>query len=265
MRTPRFPVTTMKATTTAPTTAPIRRVSTRKTRSSCWRSRPVKVSNENLTVRRPPDSILRGVGRAAPAGALVESKLMRKIALLVALVAAAGAGLGARQPVRARHGMVAAREAHATDIGVAVLEAGGNAIDAAVAVGFALAVTHPSAGNLGGGGFLLARFADGRTTFLDFRERAPASASRNMYLDAAGKATQDSLVGYRASGVPGMVKGLEFAHRKYGRKAWAELVARAVALAAKGFPVSFRLANSLEANERLPQFEESKRIFLKGG
>ena len=161
--------------------------------------------------------------------------------------------------------MVVAVEPHATDIGVEVLKAGGNAIDAAVAVGFALAVTHPSAGNLGGGGFLLARFADGRTTFLDFRERAPASASRDMYLDAAGKPTEDSLVGYRASGIPGTVKGLEFAHRKYGRKAWADLVAPATALASKGFPVSFGLASSLKASERLPQFEESKRIFLKGG
>jgi gamma-glutamyltranspeptidase/glutathione hydrolase len=161
--------------------------------------------------------------------------------------------------------MVVTVEPHATDIGVKVLKGGGNAIDAAVAVGFALAVTHPSAGNLGGGGFLLARFADGRTTFLDFRERAPASASRDMYLDSSGKATKDSLIGYRASGVPGTVKGLEFAHRKYGRKAWASLVAPATALAAKGFPVSFGLASSLQGSERLAQFEESKRIFLKGG
>src|SRR5216683_5021045 len=130
---------------------------------------------------------------------LVESELMRKVVLLA--VVAASAGICARQPVRARHGMVATREAHATDIGVAVLESGGNAIDAAVAVGFALAVTHPAAGNLGGGGFLLARFADGRTTFVDFRERAPAAASRDMYLDSSGKPTTDSVVGYRASGV----------------------------------------------------------------
>src|SRR5947207_7526242 len=136
---------------------------------------------------------------------------MRKIAPLVALVATAGAGLCARQPVRARHGMVASREAHATDIGVAVLEAGGNTIDAAVAVGFALAVTHPSAGNLGGGGFLLARFADGRTAFIDFRERAPAAATRDMYLDGKGGVTEDSVVGYRASAVAGTVKGLEYA------------------------------------------------------
>src|SRR5438105_14147443 len=98
--------------------------------------------------------------------------------------------LSARQPVRAKRAMVVTVEPHATDIGVDVLKSGGNAIDAAVAVGFALAVTHPSAGNLGGGGFLLARFADGRTTFLDFRERAPGAASRDMYLDSAGNPTQ---------------------------------------------------------------------------
>lgn len=190
------------------------------------------------------------------------------MALLVALVAAAGAGLCARQPVRAQHAMVATREAHATDIGVAVLEAGGNAIDAAVAVGFALAVTHPSAGNLGGGGFLLARFADGRTAFIDFRERAPERASRNMYIGPDGKATADSLVGYRASGVPGTVRGFEFAHHKYGRKAWRELVEPAVELAAHGFPVSYGLAGSLRSihtSERLSRFAESRRIFLKDG
>src|SRR5712692_4513952 len=119
----------------------------------------------------------------------VEFKLRRKVVLLAAVLSAASSGIAvsARQPVRARHTMVATREHHATDAGLAVLESGGNAIDAAVAIGFALAVTHPSAGNIGGGGFLLARFADGRTTFIDFRERAPQSASRDMYLDAAGK------------------------------------------------------------------------------
>src|ERR1700685_4063367 len=117
----------------------------------------------------------------------------------------------AAQPVHARHAMVVARETHATDAGVAVLETGGNAVDAAIAVGFALAVTHPSAGNLGGGGFMLVRFADGRSTFIDFRERAPEKASRNMYLDASGKATNDSVAGYRAAGVPGSVRGFEYA------------------------------------------------------
>src|SRR5436853_4911525 len=100
-----------------------------------------------------------------------------------------GAALGAHEPVRARHAMVVADEPLAVDAGVAVLKNGGNAVDAAVAVGFALAVTHPYAGNLGGGGLMLVRFADGRSTFIDFRERAPGKASRDMYLDAKGNPT----------------------------------------------------------------------------
>ena len=164
--------------------------------------------------------------------------------------------------------MVATREAHATDIGLSVLESGGNAIDAAVAVGFALAVTHPAAGNIGGGGFLLARFTDGRTTFIDFRERAPERASRDMYIGPDGKAGADSVTGYRAAGVPGTVRGLELAHQKYGHKLWASLVDPAVRLAADGFPVSYELAHSLRSRyttERLSKFAESKRIFLRDG
>src|SRR6266403_2893103 len=103
-----------------------------------------------------------------------------------------------REPVRARHGIVASTNEVASNVGVDIMKRGGNAVDAAIAVGFALAVTHPAAGNLGGGGFLLARFADGRTAFIDFRERAPEKASRNMYIGPDGKATADSLVGYRA-------------------------------------------------------------------
>jgi gamma-glutamyltranspeptidase/glutathione hydrolase len=171
----------------------------------------------------------------------------------------------AREPVRARHAMVVSEEPIAADTGAAVLKAGGNAVDAAVAVGFALAATYPNAGNLGGGGFLLARFADGRTTFIDFRERAPQSASRNMYLDESGAVTRDSLVGWRASGVPGTVRGLELAHKKYGRKPWAELVAPAIALARDGFVVPYGLANSLRSSSSLEQFPESKRIFLNEG
>lgn len=174
--------------------------------------------------------------------------------------------LAARLPVRAREAMVVSREAHATDAGLAVLKSGGNAVDAAVAVGFALAVTHPSAGNLGGGGFLLARFADGRATFLDFRERAPRAATRGMYLDSAGRPTRDSRAGYRAAGVPGTVRGLELAHRKYGRKAWSGLLAPAVALARDGFPVTFALARSLRGHCAVfDEFPDSKRIFLKDG
>ena len=171
--------------------------------------------------------------------------------------------LFARQPVRSRNAMVVAQEPLATDVGVAVLKAGGNAVDAAVAIGFALAVTHPYAGNIGGGGFMLVRLADGRTAFIDFRERAPMKASRNMYLDADGKLTKDSLVGWRASGVPGSVRGFELAHKKYGHKAWADLVQPAVALASQGFPVSYSMSESLDHETKLlSQFPDSKRIFL---
>jgi gamma-glutamyltranspeptidase / glutathione hydrolase len=170
----------------------------------------------------------------------------------------------AREPQHARHAMVVAQEPLAADAGLRVLQSGGNAIDAAVAVGFALAVTYPYAGNIGGGGFLLARFADGRSTFIDFREKAPLAATRNMYLDAKGNVSADSLVGWRASGVPGTVRGLELAHRKYGRKPWAELVDPALKLAAEGYPVSYTFDASLHgesATKLLSQFAESKRIF----
>jgi gamma-glutamyltranspeptidase/glutathione hydrolase len=195
---------------------------------------------------------------------------MRRTLALLLLAAAIPAW--SAQPVRARRGMVVTRERHATEAGLKILEAGGNAVDAAVAVGFALAVTHPSAGNIGGGGFMLIRLADGRSTFIDFRERAPGAASRNMYLDANGKATQDSVVGYRASGVPGTVRGLEYASQKYGKTAWAKLVAPAVELASKGFPLSYAQAQGLRgaAGGRggasgLSRFPESNRIFLRGG
>ncbi len=184
-------------------------------------------------------------------------------ALALALLATSVWGA---QPVRAKRGMVVTRERHATDVGVKILDSGGNAVDAAVAVGFALAATHPSAGNIGGGGFMLIRLADGRSTFIDFRERAPGAASRDMYLDANGKVTEDSLVGYRAAGVPGTVRGLEYASQKYGKKAWADLVRPAADLAAKGFVLSYGQANGLRnAAKTLSRFPESNRIFLRNG
>lgn len=181
------------------------------------------------------------------------------------LLVAAAVPAWAAQPVRARRGMVVTRERHATEAGVKVLQAGGNAVDAAVAVGFALAVTHPSAGNLGGGGFMLIRLADGRTSFIDFRERAPGAASRNMYIGPDGKATQDSVVGYRASGVPGTVRGLEYASKKYGKLPWSDLVRPAVELASKGFPLSYLQAQSLRNTRGLAQFPESRRVFQRNG
>src|SRR3954467_13766179 len=181
------------------------------------------------------------------------------VALLISPLSAA------RQPVRARHGMVVAMESIAADVGVSVLQKGGNAIDAAVAVGFAMAVTHPFAGNIGGGGYMLIRLADGRATFIDFRERAPEKSSRNMYLDAKGELTRDSIEGWRSSGVPGTVRGFELALSKYGKRKWAENIAPAVELASKGFPVSYALAESLKASRSLATSPESKRVFQKNG
>jgi gamma-glutamyltranspeptidase / glutathione hydrolase len=200
-----------------------------------------------------------------PKRSKIKNMRLRHPLLFVMVFLTVAATLVAANPVRARNAMVVAQEPLAADVGVEVLKAGGNAIDAAVAVGFALAVTHPSAGNIGGGGFLLARFADGSVTFVDFREQAPARASRNMYLDDEGNLTTDSRSGWLAAGVPGTVKGLEYAHHKYGKKPWAELITPAVELARDGFPVSWALARSLKNSERLAQFDESRRVFLRGG
>lgn len=183
---------------------------------------------------------------------------------VVSLLCLAALSFG-REPVRARQAMVVAAEPIATDVGVAVLKSGGNAIDAAVAVAFALAVTYPYAGNIGGGGFLLYRDKTGKSTFIDFRERAPLSATRDMYLDAKGQPTRDSLIGWRSSGIPGTVAGLELAHKKYGRKPWKDLVAPAVALADKGFPLSYLNARMFRETRGLAADPESKRIFQRNG
>jgi gamma-glutamyltranspeptidase/glutathione hydrolase len=187
---------------------------------------------------------------------------MRRFVLLLAITSFASA----REPVHARHAMVVTVETHATDAGEAVLESGGNAVDAAVAVAFALAVTHPSAGNIGGGGFLLIRLANGQRDFVDFRERAPAAASHDMYLGPDGKPTSDSVEGYRASGIPGTVAGMEYAHLKFGKRPWKELLKPAIDLSRNGFPISWDLSKSLESSsEKLSRFPDSKRIFLNDG
>ncbi len=172
----------------------------------------------------------------------------------------------ANPPVQAKHGMVVAQEATAADVGLAVLKSGGNAVDAAVAVGFALAVTHPVAGNIGGGGFMLVRLADGKTAFLDFRECAPKKATRDMYIGPDGNPTRESIVGWRSSGVPGSVAGFETAHKKFGSKPWADLLAPAIKLARDGFTVSEPFAASLGgAHTPLQADPESKRVFLRDG
>jgi gamma-glutamyltranspeptidase / glutathione hydrolase len=193
---------------------------------------------------------------------------MQRLAALGVLVASGNllcTKVEAHQPVRARHALVVAQEPLAAEVGRKVLQNGGNAVDAAVAVGFALAVTHPFAGNLGGGGFMLIRFADGRSTFIDFRERAPEKSTRDMYLDSAGQPTQDSVAGWRSPGVPGTVRGLELAAHKYGKQPWTALLAPAIELASKGFPVSYALAESLKSARNLSADPESKAIFLKNG
>ena len=190
---------------------------------------------------------------------------MRRIFVLFLLVVFIAKAHAARQPVHARHAMVVAQESIAADVGVSVLQKGGNAVDAAVAVGFALAVTHPFAGNLGGGGYMLVRLSDGRATFIDFRERAPERASHDMYLDAQGKPTRDSIEGWRSSGVPGTVRGFELALSKYGKRSWNDDLAPAVELATKGFPVSYALSQSLRISRSLGTSPDSKRIFQKSG
>ena len=169
------------------------------------------------------------------------------------------------QPTHARHGMVVSVHHLASDAGVEVMKAGGNAVDGAVATAFALAVTHPSAGNLGGGGFLLLRTKAGKTAFLDFRERAPLAATEKMYLDAEGKPVENaSLVGYRAIATPGSVAGLALAERKYGRLGLKRVMEPAIRLAEEGFVLTAEEASELHDAD-LAKFPASKRIFQRNG
>ncbi len=163
--------------------------------------------------------------------------------------------------------MVVSADALASEAGLEILRAGGNAVDAAVAVGFALAVTEPKAGNIGGGGFMLIRMASGTATVVDYREEAPAAASHNMYLDAQGEVMHGaSREGALAAAVPGTVAGLALAEEKYGKLGLARVLRPALRLAEEGFPVSYALAKSLRAEqEKLSKFAESERIFLRGG
>jgi len=172
-----------------------------------------------------------------------------------------------REPVRAVHGMVATDESLASQVGVEILKRGGNAVDAAVATAFALAVVEPAAGNIGGGGFMLVRLADGKTTFFDYRETAPSKATREMYIKPDGKLDeQASVIGYRSVAVPGTVAGLALALRTHGTMKLADLLQPAIRLAEEGFPVSEKLAREFaEERDGLKQFAMSNRIFLNGG
>lgn len=168
-------------------------------------------------------------------------------------------------PVHAQHAMVVTVHQLASEVGVEILQAGGNAVDAAVATGFALAVVHSPAGNIGGGGFMLVHMADGKTHFLDYREKAPAAATRDMYLDASGQVIPGaSEVGYKSIAVPGSVAGLTYAEQKYGKLTLKQVMAPAIKLAREGFPLTWEEADWMH-DQYLARFPESHRVFQRNG
>ena len=188
---------------------------------------------------------------------------------LIAIFALAAASqLAASSAVRPVHGtkaMVATVHPEASKVGVAILQQGGNAIDAAVAVGFALAVVYPEAGNIGGGGFMLFRRADGEVHFVDYREKAPAKATANMYLDSQGNVIPDlSTIGYKAIGVPGSVAGLVYAQKHWGKLTLKQVMEPAIHLARDGFVLDYDEANAFR-DSQLAEFPESHRIFQRDG
>jgi|HubBroStandDraft_6_1064221.scaffolds.fasta_scaffold00019_76 gamma-glutamyltranspeptidase/glutathione hydrolase len=197
----------------------------------------------------------------------MESRHKSLILLLMAAVAlfVPASASGSTEPVHAAHGIVVSVHELASRAGVEMMQAGGNAVDAAVATGFALAVVHPPAGNLGGGGFMLVRMADGKVHFLDYREKAPAAATPGMYLDAQGNVIEGaSEIGYKAIGVPGSVAGMVYAEQKYGRLTLKQVMAPAIRLAREGYALSWGEAQDLH-DKYLSQFPESRRIFQRGG
>lgn len=191
--------------------------------------------------------------------------------LFLNFVAVRSIAASSPEPVRGKHAMVTSQHPLASQIGVDVMKRGGNAVDAAIAVGLALAVVYPEAGNIGGGGFMLIRKANGDSTVIDYREMAPAAATRNIFLDKEGKLIKgegSSTIGYRASGVPGTLAGFDMAFRKYGsgKVTWRDLVEPARRIAQNGYALSYRLAKLLKDHEKdLSKFPESDRVFLNNG
>jgi gamma-glutamyltranspeptidase/glutathione hydrolase len=187
------------------------------------------------------------------------------IRLLLTILALASSAFTATRPVHAQHAMVVSVQEPASQAGVEILQAGGNAVDAAVATGFALAVVHSPAGNIGGGGFMLIRMADGKAHFLDYREKAPASATRDMYLDPQGNVIEGaSEYGYKAIGVPGSVAGMVTAEKKFGKLTLKQVMAPAIKLARDGFALTWDEAHDLH-DSYLAKFPESRRVFQRNG
>ena len=181
------------------------------------------------------------------------------------MVGAAPFAAASNYPVRAQHAMVVSVHELASQVGAEIMQAGGNAVDAAVATGFALAVVHPPAGNIGGGGFMLIRMADGKTHFLDYREKAPAAATRDMFLDAQGNVIEGATeIGYKSIGVPGSVAGLVYAEQKYGKLTLKQVMAPAIRLAREGYALSWGEAADLH-DRHLAEFPESRRVFQRNG
>lgn len=187
------------------------------------------------------------------------------IRLTVALLLVSFAFASAVNPTHAQHAIVVSVHELASRTGADILRAGGNAIDAAVATGFALAVVHPQAGNLGGGGFMLVRVADGKSHFIDYREKAPAAAAANMYLDAQANVIPDaSVIGYKSIAVPGSVAGMVYAEKTYGKLSLQQVIAPAIKLARDGFALTWEDARDFH-NGHLGDFPDSRRIFQRGG
>jgi gamma-glutamyltranspeptidase/glutathione hydrolase len=187
--------------------------------------------------------------------------------LLVALATCADrAAFASTRPEHAQHAIVVSAQELASRTGVEMMQAGGNAIDAAVATGFALAVVHSPAGNIGGGGFMLIRMADGQTHFLDYREKAPAGATRDMYLDAQGNVIEGaSEIGYKSIGVPGSVAGMVYAEQKFGKLTLKQVMAPAIRLAREGYALSWGEARDFQFDSYLGKFPESRRVFQRNG
>jgi gamma-glutamyltranspeptidase / glutathione hydrolase len=185
--------------------------------------------------------------------------------IIVFALCAQALGGSVMRPAHAPKAMVASVQPDASDAGVEIMKAGGNAVDAAVAVGFALAVTHPQAGNVGGGGFMLFRRPNGEVHFLDYREKAPAKATADMYLDKDGNVIADmSTVGYKAIAVPSSVAGLAYAEKHWGKLTLQQAMAPAIRLARDGFVLDYATAMDLQ-DDKLAKFPESRRIFQRDG
>ena len=196
----------------------------------------------------------------------MNSRFLRSITVVVMVCTAPLAFAGGSHPEHARHGMVVSVHELASQAGVEVMQAGGNAVDAAVATGFALAVVHPAAGNIGGGGFMLIRMNGGETHFLDYREKAPGKATEDMYWDKQGNVIPNlSTLGYKAVGVPGSVKGMVYAEQHFGKLGLKRVIEPAIRLARDGFRLSWGDAKSMTQDKGLAQFPDSKRIFQNDG